>query len=204
MVTAQQLETLVQNQGNAPEPGHPVSIDGEAPVPMTPLELKSAGYTYIYDTKTGERSLTNNNMLVMQLGKKRPDGTPYFTTTDPGIRPKVGQIKCLLHPDNPDRKTYDRMGLPVCRKSNLVNEWQLQRHMEKRHRAEFDAIKKMEADREREEDRLFRQSMIQIVTQKASQGSKEEAEPNANTCPQCGKVCRDAFGLSSHMRMHKE
>ena len=42
---------------------------------MTAAELQSAGYVYVYDNRTGDRSVINRNMLEQQLGKRREDGT---------------------------------------------------------------------------------------------------------------------------------
>ena len=49
--------------------------DAELPVPMVASAMESAGYTYIWDTQSFERSITNNNMLPTQLRKRRTDGS---------------------------------------------------------------------------------------------------------------------------------
>jgi len=112
------------------------------PAPMKFAATKSAGYSYIYDTITGERSLTNNNMLMAQLKKARPDGTKVFTTIEPKnvVKAKGAGLKCYLHMDDSQRKHFDEMGLPVCRKANLISEFHRVRHMQKKHKDEWAAI----------------------------------------------------------------
>lgn len=124
--------------------------DESQPAPMTFSSLKSAGYSYIYDSKTGDRSMTNNNMLTSQLKKTRPDGTRVFTTINPNITPRTGFLQCLLHPENPEREHFNDMGLPVCKKSNLINEYQRTRHMQKKHKDEWAAI---ESERKAKENK---------------------------------------------------
>ena len=157
MVTEKAEETKLVVENPNPEEG--VSVKG--------LSVTSAGYSYIYDTKTGDRSKTNNNMLPMQLKKKHPDGTPRFTTIKPPFEPKKGTLKCMLHADDPNRKLYDEMGLPSCKKHNLTNPFQVRRHMEKRHKMEWQAIEQMRIEKERQEDREFQRKIL-------SRGIEEE------------------------------
>lgn len=133
---------------------------------QTPTKLTSAGYSYIYDTITGDRSKTNNNMLPAQLRKKRPDGSLRFTTVKPNFIPSGGTLKCNLHKDNPNREIYNDMGLPVCKKHNLTSPFQVKRHMQKRHPMEWAAIEDMRISREKQEDREFQRSIIGMATSK--------------------------------------
>lgn len=122
--------------------------------------LKSAGWVKVWDTKTGEESICNRNMLLDQLQKKRPDGSSVFTTEKPNFEPFRGTFKCLLHADDPNRKHYDELGLATCRKSNLTSKYQVERHMVKRHPAEYATIKEEIARAEKEEDRAFHKAII--------------------------------------------
>ena len=107
------------------------------PIDVQVASLESAGYVYVYDTENGERSVVNRNMLESQLQKMRPDDTRYFTTVKPNIEPKRGTLKCLLHSDDPDRGQYDIWGFATCNKSNLISEFQVNRHVQIRHRMEW-------------------------------------------------------------------
>jgi len=143
-----------------------VETDKELDVEMTPTQLKSAGYVYIYDTKTNERSLCNRNVLLHNLQKKRPGGSIVFTTEKPKVGPKRGHLKCMLHPDEPNRYHYDDLGLAVCKKSNLTSPYQVKRHMAKRHKDEYAAIKEEEERAEKEKDRKMREALIKLAGKK--------------------------------------
>ena len=160
------IEEMVKDAEVAAEPGELKTKqvlhkgDDELPSPMMATEIKSAGYVYIYDTRTGDRSLCNRNMLLQHLKKKRDDGSTVFTTKDPGFRPPQGTLKCLLHKDGLDRKHYDELGLAVCTKDNLKSKYQVIRHMQKRHKMEWETIEQERKDAEKEEDRMFQRQLM--------------------------------------------
>jgi hypothetical protein len=176
-------EILAQMEGAVPaaEPGtlKPRDIlhrgDDELPAQMMAGALTSAGYSYIWDRVTGERSLTNNNMLPTQLRKKHPDGARVFTTMPPKdaagnvIVPHRGTHKCLLHADSPSRAVYDAMGLPTCRKANLTSNFQVRLHMQHRHKMAWDAIEEERTRAEKDTDRAFQQQVIAL----AGRGAQE-------------------------------
>ena len=174
------MEEIQRSAQKAPEPG--ATKIGEVlekdDTPMIIGSIQSAGYSYIWDNRTGDRSITNNNMLAQQLKKKRPDGSSVFTTIDPHIRQNVGTVKCLLHSDDPNRQHYDEIGFPVCMKNNLTSLYQRQRHMEHRHPAEFKAIEKERTDKEKAEDREFQRDLLKSVKKGAEQ-SEKKTEPEA-------------------------
>lgn len=159
------IEQMLKDAESAPETGeivsNPVIHKGsdDVPVPMVG-RVSSAGYVFIYDTQTGDRSKANRNMLPQLLRVKRPDGSTVFTTVKPPFEPKIGIYKCLLHKDSPNRKLYDEMGLPVCPAGHLSSPYQAKRHMQKRHPAEWAAIEHEREEKERAEDRELRQKML--------------------------------------------
>jgi hypothetical protein len=178
-----EIESLVeqlQAAQQAPEPGamQPgtvvtkiISEEGEnLPLPMLiDKHSKSAGYTYVYDTLTGDRSVVNNNMLPSAVRKLRPNdpsGRKMFSTLPPRDRqgnvlvPYVGTHKCRLHADDPERAKWDAMGLPVCGKANLKSSYEVTTHMEHRHRMEWKAIKEDQERAEKEEQRRYQQAVI--------------------------------------------
>ena len=138
---------------------------------MEVVETLSAGQVYIYDTRTGDRSVCNRNNLLHNLRKKRPDGSLVFSTERPRdengkiIVPAQGFHKCLLHPD--ERKPlYDTWGLATCRKDNLANPYQVRRHMEKRHKQEWRAIQEEEQREDRERRRKLDEALIKSASKK--------------------------------------
>lgn len=154
----------IRDSQEASEPGETkkgtiVSDDKDLPAPKI-TSLKSAGYIYIYDTKTNERSICNNNMLSQHLRKKRADGSYVFTTQKPKVEPKRGTLKCILHPDNPKREHYDELGLATCLKDNLASPFQVTRHMQKRHKMEWQTIEAERVEAEKQDEREFRQKLV--------------------------------------------
>ena len=132
---------------------------------MQPAEVLSGGQVYIYDTKTGERSICRRNILPTKLSLRRPDGSLVFTTIQPKVKPKRGHLKCMLHPD--ERKPiYDTWGFAVCKKANLTSPFQVRRHMQNRHKQEYEAIKEEQTRLEKEEERKLRESIIKIGKKK--------------------------------------
>ena len=148
----QDVQEMLRDAEVAEEPGNirRGSVLGNSNgMTMTATELSSAGWVYVYNVRTADRSTVNRNMLEQQLQKKFDDGTYAFSTRKPeGIVPHVGKIKCLLHKDDPNRELYAQMGLPMCRKANLNTSHDLTIHMQKRHRREWASI---DGDRKDEE-----------------------------------------------------
>ena len=151
------VQEMLRDAEAAEEPGNmkPGSIVGNSNgMTMTASELSSAGWVYVYNVRTGDRSTVNRNMLEQQLQKKFDDGTFAFSTRKPeGVEPPRGKIKCLLHKDDPDRELYRQMGLPECIKDNLNTIHELTTHMQKRHRREWASIDGERKNEERIKER---------------------------------------------------
>lgn len=153
----------------APEPGtfrvkdvlH--AGDEEYPAPIIAKALSSAGYVYIYDTLTGERSITNRNMLPTQLQKMHPNKTKVFTTIKPSIGPIRGTHTCMLHPEYSERKRYDSWGLPTCRKSNLTSDFQVRMHMERRHKIELKTIEEERGKQEKVNEKMQQEALLEAM-----------------------------------------
>ena len=212
MTTEKMTVELMEEAEAAPEPGnfnrrqviHSPSDTFPADVQVASLE--SAGYVYVYDTETGSRSVVNRNMLEAQLSKLRPDGTRFFTTVKPTFEPQRGTLKCLLHKDDPERGQYDSWGFPVCNKSNLVSEFQVNRHVQIRHRMEWQTIYDERERKEKEEERDFQRQLLGIATQArpATQGpGNAESSNAANYSPcGCGGSVRKGY-VAQHTRSKK-
>jgi hypothetical protein len=159
------LAVMVGQAERAPEPGTMRARDilnvGDENIetPMVVKSLTSAGYRWIYDTVTGMRSLTNLNMLPAQLKKQRPDGTPVFTVQKPAVAPRQGTQKCLLHKDDPDRAHYEALGFSECPKANLPSPFMVERHMMRRHPAEWATIQQ-ERTKKRDDERWVLEKAI--------------------------------------------
>ena len=174
------IEEMLRSADIAEEPGEMarnrvVNNGGEDSLPMVATKLTSAGYVYIYDTKTHEPSLTNRNMLPTQLRKTRADGSYVFTTIKPKELPFKGNLKCMLHADNPERAHYDELGLATCRKSNLTAPFHVMRHMQTRHKMEWAIIEKESKDAKEAEDRAFQREILKMSMPKKQEEVAEKA-----------------------------
>ncbi len=174
------------NAKSAPEPGdfmanRVVSRGGEneeQPAQIIAENLTSAGHVYVYDTKTGERSTINRNMLEFQFKKRHPDGTRAFTLTQPNVSPARGSHLCMLHADGPNRRGYDRMGFKVCPKANLMTEFDVEQHMKARHKKEWASIQADTLRREKDEEKSFQRQMMKALGNVA--GAKRERKTKAS------------------------
>ena len=137
--------------------------DEELDAPMTVKELTSAGYVYVWDSRTYKRAPVLYYMLASILRRRRDDGSFIWTTNDPHKRPKMGTMKCLLHKGSPNRKEYDEMGFRTCKKSNIINAFEVKQHMLKKHPKEWNAIEDQRKEKERQEDRSFQKTLYEAV-----------------------------------------
>jgi len=212
MTTEKMTVELMEEAEAAPEPGsfnrsqviH--SPSNASPVDVQVASLESAGYVYVYDTENGERSVVNRNMLETQLSKLRPDGTRFFTTVKPAFEPVKGTLKCLLHKDDPDRGQYDIWGFPTCNKSNLVSEFQVNRHVQIRHRMEWQTIYDERERKEKEEERAFQRQLLGLAAQTGAAGQGAgpgDASTAINYTPcGCGGSVREGY-IAQHTRSKK-
>ncbi len=145
--------------------------------PMTVKELTSAGYVYVWDSRTYVRAPVLYYMLPSILRRRREDGSFIWTTNDPKKLPKRGTLKCLLHKDSPDREEYDKMGLRTCKKSNILNEFEVKQHMSKKHPKEWLSIEDKRKEAERQEDRAFQKTLYEAVGSKVATFPITEGKP---------------------------
>jgi len=207
------IEEMLNRAEKAKEPGTNEKVihrgDEETP-PSVMTELKSAGYVYLYETTTGERSTANRNMLLSLLRIKNPDGNPRFTTQKPSYSPHQGTLKCLLHPGAPNRTHYNELGLPVCKKSNITAPYMVEQHMKKRHPSAWATIEKERTDRERQEDRDLQKLLIQSATNRNSVPTPAvEAQEQTQSltefkCKTCGKGFPTLLALTGHNMSHNK
>lgn len=198
---------------------NPVVHKGDATLeaPMVLKEITSAGYVYVWDTRTFEKFPVLYYMLAQKLRSRRPDGSFRFTTNDPKQEPVHGVIKCMLHPDGENRSHYDGLGFRTCKKSNITNHYQLTQHMKRKHPQEWAAIEEERKEKERQEDRTLQKLLL------ASQANKLEERPgeieqmpsneqvksrplgeNEYFCPECKFAHRLTSKLGKRHMKYKE
>ena len=153
--------------------------DEELDAPMTVRELSSAGYVYVWDSRTYKRAPVLYYMLPSILRRRREDGSFIWTTNDPKKLPKRGTMLCLLHKDALDRAKYDEMGMRTCKKSNIINAFEVKMHMQKKHPKEWNAIEDARKDKERLEDRSAQRALYEAVAGKKEEKPAEKADKKA-------------------------
>lgn len=178
------LEEMQRRAVAAPEPegletGEVVSR-GETP--QVALKATSAGYVILYHTETFEPSRINRNQFRAHLQRRLPNGKLAFTADKPAQAPRRGHVPCWLHASTPERQLYDSLGLATCRKAELRNEFQAERHMIKTHSQEYATIKARLEKLEKEEDRAFQRQMLGAMAPKP--------ENELEACEYCGKEFR--------------
>lgn len=184
-----ELMSLMDEAQSAPEPGaaqfgygadgKPIKDarsvifrgDDEVPAPILAAALKSAGHAYVWDKRTGERSVVSRNNLGQMLKKRDEEtGLTVFTGRKPGVQPVRGTIPCILHKD---RRTPDMaaMGLPTCRKANLTSEYEARLHAQHRHKSAWAAIEETKRLEREDEERQSRKALVAIMqAQQAASG----------------------------------
>lgn len=168
------LEMMRRAEG-APEPGTLKTgdaIDSDTPIVGSVQHVSSAGYVTLYNTRTGVPSPFNRNMLPDALRKRHNDpdypewlGKPAYEVRQT-VQPFKGDCLCLLHKDHAERTTFTAMGLgglPVCRAAHLASPYEVEQHMKKKHRREWDAIQNMRAKLEKEEDKARQNRLVDAM-----------------------------------------
>ena len=176
--------------------------DAELPAPMVRSKITSAGYVFVYDTRTFQKAPVLYYMLPQILRTRRQDGSYRWTVNDPGKEPRRGQFKCQLHKDNPNRAHYDTLGFRVCPKDNLANPYEVRRHMQLKHKAEWAAIEEARKEQERQDDRKLQQLMVETVAGKTIK-PVEEVKKTAFVCDVCGADFGAQVILDKHKATHK-
>ena len=139
-------------------------------------ELKTPGFVRMYVAKTGEIRDITRNLLEHNLQKMDESGDFVFTTVDPGFRPERGELKCWFHPDDPRREEFDRMGMPVCKKSGMFHEFQQTQHVQHKHRQEYKELDEAQVIAERQEDRMLQWELLRQASGGVLPGDEEPEE----------------------------
>ena len=184
----------MQQATPAPEPGdapQKAEETTESVVKANVTSVTSAGYVWIYNVQTYEPSKCNRNMLGPKLQEKFPaghklEGKYVWTTTKPG-EPVRGQIKCLLHPDDPNRKHYDELGFATCNKHQLTSPFQRDQHMERRHPVEWKTIEKERLDKEKQEDREYQRGVLETL-RRSNNGSGSDGQTGSRVSSPSGQA----------------
>ncbi len=198
----QEMVQMIEKAQQAPSAGASVEVvhkgDENVPVPMIAHRQSEAGYVFIYDTRTGEQSRANRNMLLQLLKAKRADGSTLYTTIKPAVEVKRGEMKCTLHETNPQRTRFNELGLPICRKANLTSPYMVMQHMMKRHPTAFKLLEEERIENERLDEKALRAELLHRMDT-----TKPPVEIFKCDFPGCDREFTAEIALVGHKRSHK-
>lgn len=183
----------------------------------------------IYDTETGEARIIPAMYLKATMKKKRtitlPDGTAKvidaFVPQDPETgQPyspvpeyQTGNLKCFLHPQHPDRKWLEAIGVGmeiVCGDNqtrpagSFKSTFQRDYHEKKKHPISWQI--RENAISERKEQEAVERQERQIEAMMALAGRSGGSEASVFRCPTegCPRFFDTEQGLKVHTNQHKE
>ena len=181
------------------------------------------GLVTVYAVESGEPITIPEYMVVQVIEKRLPDGR-YMFVADKKDAPeyKLGDIKCFLHLESPDRVILKKAGLSgkTCLSAHLANPYSKRIHAQHRHKQEWaaygDFVNSVSAAEERDERRQQLDATLEIAraarpSAPARQAPAPDSTPAAtaggaeNSCPDCtwapkSDTKRPDLALASHRR----
>lgn len=95
----------------------------------------------IYSMRDGEKLMIPRAIMTATLAKIDRDTGKFAFTAFQEEAPtfKLGEVKCFLHPDSPDRLLLDDMGMvgKTCPAAHLANQYSKRQHAIHRHKSEW-------------------------------------------------------------------
>ncbi|KKK94025.1 hypothetical protein LCGC14_2686990 [marine sediment metagenome] len=142
-------------------------------------------------------------MVAGVMQKKNADGWMFTEVKDEAPDYKVGEIKCFLHAESPERESglLQEWGLSgkKCPAGNLSSEYSKTQHGERRHKQEWAAKEAFEEAKEKQEDRDAQREQLNATLALAGKAAPTATRVAVN-CPTCNKPCKGNAGLSAHVR----
>mgnify|MGYP001605685193 FL=1 len=175
----------------------------ESPMAAMISEISGPGWVILHNTMTHEAVKVNKWNMQDALKKVHNDpshpefmGKPLFSAKSTG-KQQFGQFQCHLyagtggkkcevcsnvHPPHPDYEMCMTWGMKTCLGAHIPNAYEVTRHMEKRHKTEWGAIKAYKDD---ERDKMWearrveevkeQQALMKILVSRATLESGEDA-----------------------------
>jgi len=127
----------------------------------------------LWNRETGEPSQVLSDQLRLRLRQRFPAGHPLQgerVYTHEKMEPlRRGHELCLLHKDHPQRAEMDEVGFrnKFCRKANLISEYEVQQHLQRKHKKAWEAKRehKQEAERREQMDLMRQQTEALLAVQ---------------------------------------
>lgn len=218
-------EKLIQEQADAVHPtGYMKSGDilnggdSDTPGQMRISDMRFKGYTEIFDTKTGVKSLQPWWLLWQTMRMKHTDGTQMYQRTDPHIpRDDGADLFCPLNPSAPEEQRFMGRGFATCTKKHIPHEDALARHIQFKHPRAHRAMDSILAEKRRLEDRALQIEAIQAqresitamtaaLAQRGAPVATRERATLTKQCPDCDFVAESTLqmALNGKMKAHQK
>ena len=182
------------------------------PSGMKVSDLRFKGYVRVWDTKTGIASLQPWYLMWQTMRKTHPDGSPFFTRTDPHIVPNHGaDLFCPLNPAASEYEGLKGMGFKPCGKRHIPHLDGQDAHVRKSHKRAFVVIERLRQEKIRGEDRALQlealrtnQSVLAALAGNVEPGAAVALPVFTLNCPKCGKAFTKGSqgGAKSAVRGH--
>lgn len=117
----------------------------------------------VWSMVDGEQITIPRYLMEKLLDKRQQDGTYLFTARqNEAPARRLGQVKCFLHPDAPERVILDEIGLngATCPAEHLASRYSKRIHGMHRHKNEWAAYQEFLDEQERDEARAERQQQL--------------------------------------------
>ena len=221
------LDRMMQDAVKSPEEAQQIaSLDHATPYELQPtvvqINAESQPVT-IYHTATGEPRvlprLYARTALLKRFRAKDGVGLAgrFVFSSQPTVPYVLGSVKCLLHPDRPERSLYSSWGLPTCKSEHFPSEFEAEQHTINDHASAWGRIRDMKQRAREDEDRQLQRDLLRgfVIAATPSQRLDAVANPLISnalimeayraSCPQCGKEFEKAAETSvkAAVRMHQ-
>ena len=167
----------------------------------------------LYRMADGQPVAIPEYMVAGVMQKKDEDGFMFTEVQSEAPEYRVGEIKCFLHAESPEREAglLDEWGLTAkkCPAGSLMSEHAKTQHGERRHKQEWAAKESYEEKKEKREDREAQRAQLdatlalagKVVAAPTLKGEivSGTSDSIAN-CEQCPFIAKSAAGLSAHVR----
>lgn len=170
-------------------------------------------YVALYSRVDGEPVQVPEKMAEKALEKRLPDGSYMFTTRiEEAPEYKMGQIKCFLHEESPERLSgiLDEVGLTgvVCPAGHLASLYSKRIHAQHRHRQQWEsyqehiALQKTQEQEDRQQKQL--EATLALAGRVAGVEPEVVLEQVRHDCPDCGweNVKNTEIGLQTHQKQY--
>ena len=142
----------------------------------------------LYSTTDGEPIPVPEYMVRAALGATGPDGSPRFVSKQENAPEyRLGEIKCFLHPESPERPILKEIGLAgtSCNSGHLASAHSKRLHAQSRHKHEWAALQEYLNNQKTAEYEARQQAQLEAtleIAQKAA-GQPIATEPKKPIVP---------------------